>query len=164
MVDQTVSMAALSKQSPVEPNDTLSPAMSAAAQKSSDVYCLGAAVGVVDQPVGIGAGTRQTHDEGVNDEFGVGVSTHRPADHATVAQVTDTGQVQFAFTGGELGDVGDPALVWPGGTKITFETVGSGSEIGAATTGQLTVDPLAHRRCDGCRGESCGSPRATGRR
>ena len=53
----------------------------------------------------------ERHDEGVDDELGVLVLAHRPADQAPVAQVPDPGHVELALAGRELGDVRDPSLV-----------------------------------------------------
>jgi hypothetical protein len=96
--------------------------------KSSEVYCPGAAVAAMDQAVGVG-GAPEGHRQRVDDEQRVLVFVHRPSDDAAMAQVADGGEVELAFAGGELGDVGDPPQV----RSLGAETRCSRSSAGATS-------------------------------
>ena len=63
----------------------------------------------------------------------------RPADEAAVARVLNAGEIQGAFVGGELGDVGHPLLVGAGGGEVALQQVGGGCDVGPAAA------PLAPR-------------------
>jgi len=67
----------------------------------------------MDEPFGVGGAAPQGHRQCVDDELGVLVGSGRPADEAAVAEITDAGEVEGALVGGELGDVGHPALIRP---------------------------------------------------
>ena len=96
----------------------------------------------MDQAIGIGVASSQGHDEGVDDELGVLVLVHRPADQPTVAQVADAGDVELAFAGGELGDVGDPAHVRPSSSEVAFEQIRCWRYVEPASAPAATrVDP-----------------------
>ena len=51
------------------------------------------------------------HVQGVQDQFGAQVGSHGPAHDPPREGIQDHGDVEPAFVGGLLGDVGDPELV-----------------------------------------------------
>jgi hypothetical protein len=100
---------------------------------------LAAAVGVMHQPARIGFAAGERHRERVDDELRVLVWPGRPADQAAVAEIADAGEIEDALVGRELGDVGDPALVWPACVEVTLQQVRGGRDVGASAS------PLAPR-------------------
>jgi hypothetical protein len=90
IVNQNVPIAALSKQSPVEPNETRNPASEAVLRPPAEPE-LRAAVRVMDQPVRIGRAAAERHDEGVDDESGVlACGARRRADHPLTGALIET--------------------------------------------------------------------------
>src|SRR5207248_11739975 len=71
---------------------------------------LAAAVGVENQR-GNRLAMRQRHVPGPEDQWGVNVLVHGPADNTTAVAVHNAGQVEPAFLGVDVGDVTDPDLV-----------------------------------------------------
>ena len=77
--------------------------------------------GVLNAPVGMkhqacrGLPVSQGHAPSGQDQFGVDVFTHGPADEPAAVLVQDAGQIKPAFLGGHVGDVAPPDLV--GGTR-----------------------------------------------
>ena len=63
------------------------------------------------------------HGERGDGEFGAHVIAHRPADHLAGEQVEDHGQVEPAFAGRDVGDIGQPDLIGPVGDKILVQQV-----------------------------------------
>jgi hypothetical protein len=82
---------------------------------------------MMHESFGVGLAAPVRHDEGVDDELSVGMGAHGPADQAAVAEVPHAGDMELAFSGRELGDVGDPALV-------------------RACRGEVPVEPVRRRR------------------
>jgi hypothetical protein len=68
---------------------------------------LAAVVAVTDQAC-CGVALADGHVEGVQDEFGAQVVSHRPSDDATGERVQDHRQIEPALVGALLGDVGHP--------------------------------------------------------
>jgi hypothetical protein len=58
---------------------------------------------------------------------------HRPAHHGPAEDVADAGQVEEAFAGLDVLDVGDPDLVWPGCRELAVDEVGRRSRISRST-------------------------------
>jgi hypothetical protein len=96
-----------------------------------------AMVAVVDQPSRwLPLGDR--HVEGVQDQFGAQVVGHRPADDPAGEAVQHDREVQPAFAGALLGDVGHPQPVWCWWGEVAFDQVGcwGGVWIAAGQPGQ----------------------------
>ena len=88
---------------------------------------------MVDQPVGIRGRASERHGQRIDDELGVLMFVHRPADDAAMAQVADAGQVQLALAGRELGDVGHPPQVRTLDCEDPLQMVGGRGDVGAST-------------------------------
>ena len=71
---------------------------------------LAAAVGVEDQ-FGSRLAMSKRHAPGREDQLGVDVLVHGPADDPTAVDIHDAGQVEPALLGGDVGDVPDPDLI-----------------------------------------------------
>jgi hypothetical protein len=71
---------------------------------------LAAVVGVVDQP-GRWLGLGDRHVQGIQDQFGAQVLSHRPADDPAGEAVQHDRHIQPAVAGALLGDVGHPQPV-----------------------------------------------------
>lgn len=102
---------------------------------------LTAAVGVVDQ-----SATRQLpldrHGQRGDRQLLAQVIAHRPSHHLAGEQVEDDGEVQPAFVGRDIADVGQPDFIRPGGEKgLIEEIVGDGQAV-VAVGGDH-----ANRRC-----------------
>jgi len=65
----------------------------------------------VMQEASAGLAKAQSHVEGSFDQLGAQVVSHRPAHDATGEEVDDDGQVEPAFPGADVRDVGSPGLV-----------------------------------------------------
>ena len=72
------------------------------------------------------------HQQGVGDEFAVRGVAHRPADDASGPQVDDGGEMQPAFVGAELGDVGRPDLVGSRRREVPVDQIRRRRAVGAA--------------------------------
>lgn len=66
----------------------------------------------------------QGHRERFNGQGLCGSAIHRPAHNSPGVQVHDRRQVQPAFTGRDVGNVGHPALIRLFGAEVTLELVG----------------------------------------
>ena len=53
----------------------------------------------------------QRHAPGRQDQLGVDVWVHGPADDPSAVEVHDAGQIEPTFFGGDVSDVGDPDLI-----------------------------------------------------
>ena len=93
----------------------------------------------MDQAVGVRCRSPEGHDQRVDDELGVLVWAHGPADQSSMAQITDPGDIELAIVGGELGDVGDPSLVRAPRGEVSAQQVRCRRDIGPSPT------PLASR-------------------
>jgi len=83
---------------------------------------LAAAIGVVKDRVhwlSVGQG----HFQGFDAEIRVQGVLHAPADDLSAEQVDDAGQVEEAFIGGDVGDIGGPFLIGCGGVEFAVEPV-----------------------------------------
>jgi len=97
---------------------------------------LGAMVAVVDEiPARTTVDDRRV--EGGGDELGPHVRRDRPADDPAGEGVGDRGEVAGAAPRRQLGDVGDPEPVGPGGGEVAVDEVGEGCGI-------LVADGRAH--------------------
>jgi hypothetical protein len=86
----------------------------------------------MDQSVGVRSGAAEGHRQRLDNETSVLVFVHCPADDAAMAQVADGGEVELAFTSGELGDIGDPAQVRSLGAEHSLQAIGGGGDVGSA--------------------------------
>ena len=78
------------------------------------------------------ASALEGHDQGVDDQVGIGRGSTWPSRRPGGVQVDHAGEVEPTLTGPELGDVGRPDLVWPGREKFRFTRSGGGSGVGTA--------------------------------
>lgn len=83
---------------------------------------LNAAIGVVEQ-TRPGLAIAASLLEGVLDEGTFEAVLSRPANDLSAFKVHDGGQVKPAFAGGNVGDIGDPDLVEPGGSWTVVEQI-----------------------------------------
>ena len=81
------------------------------------------------------------HVEGVQDQLGAQVLSHRPAHNSPGEGVQDHRQVQPALTGVLLGDVGHPQPVWRWRQEVPFDEVRCGCSGRVAACG--AVPPAA---------------------
>jgi hypothetical protein len=63
------------------------------------------------------------HGERGDGQFGTHVIAHGPADHLPGEQIEDHGQVEPAFAGRDISDVGQPDLIRPVGDKVLIQQV-----------------------------------------
>jgi hypothetical protein len=84
-----------------------------------------AAVGVVHDPL-IGSSSFEGHEDCVADKFGVDGVAHRPTDYSSRPEVENRGQVEPAFAGADLSDVGGPEHVRPDGVEVAAHQVRGG--------------------------------------
>ena len=83
---------------------------------------MGAVVGVMDHP-SVGSALRDGHHEGVDDEFGGTPVVDGPADDAAAVEIHHRREIQAAFLGGELGDVGDPPSIRGDRTELPADQI-----------------------------------------
>ncbi len=109
------------------------PAIAPAAHAAGDVLLgqqplkllaavLAALVRVVHQRLGLAAAP-DGHHQRIEHELGGHLRAHRPADGAAAEEIQDDRQIQPAFAGADVGEVGDPLLVGAGGLKLPVEHV-----------------------------------------
>jgi len=77
----------------------------------------------MDHPGDVPTAAVHRHRDGVDDQVGLAVAGHRPADDQPAENVCDTGQVEPALDGGHVGDVGDPQLVRAGRGELAVDQV-----------------------------------------
>ena len=65
------------------------------------------------------------HGEGGQDECRVDGGAHGPTDDPAAVEVEDAGEIEPAFVGLYVGDVGDPDLIGGSGGRRLGEAVGS---------------------------------------
>ena len=82
--------------------------------------------------------TGHRHPERVDDQLGLEVIAHRPADDAATVGVEHDREKQPALTGRQVGDVGEPELVRP-------------------SSGEAATDEVRRRRGRGA-GDRCAPP------
>ena len=88
------------------------------------------AIRVMDELL-VGSSALEAHEEGVDDQIGVGRVGHGPTDDPSGVEVDDAGEVEPALRGPELGDVGGPDLVGPGWrSNSRFTRSGAGATWG----------------------------------
>jgi hypothetical protein len=78
----------------------------------------------------VGAPAVHGHVQRVDDELGAHVLSHRPADDRAGVGVLDRGEVQPAFPGAQVGDVGEPQHIRTGGAKATLDEIVSDPDAG----------------------------------
>jgi len=100
---------------------------------------LAATVGVEDQ-LGSRLAVSQSHIPSREDELGVDVLAHGPADDAATEAVHNAGQVEPAFLCVDVSDVADPDLVGCGGGRQVGQAIGSNGMVMVAVSG---ADPEA---------------------
>jgi hypothetical protein len=83
---------------------------------------LAAVVGVMHQAWG-GVALGDGHVQGVQDQLGAQVLSHRPADDPAGERVEDHGEVQPALTGALLGDVSDPQAIGSWWTELARDQI-----------------------------------------
>ena len=84
----------------------------------------------------VGSTALEGHDQGVDDQVGVGRVGHGPADHSAAVEVDDAGEVEPALLGAELGHVGRPELIGSSCSEVPLDQVGCRGHVG--TTGAPT--------------------------
>src|SRR5262249_39058410 len=89
------------------------------------------------------AALREGHVEGLEHEFGPEVCGHCPANDAAAPGVEDDGEVQKAGPGRDVGDVGDPELIWDSRCEVAVHEIRYGPGV-AITDGRLGVLAPAH--------------------
>jgi hypothetical protein len=72
------------------------------------------------------------HVEGIQSDLGMQCLTHGPAGDLAGVYVEDGGQVEPAFTGRDLGQVGEPDLVGSRRFEVSGNRLGAGSSIDGA--------------------------------
>jgi hypothetical protein len=89
---------------------------------------------------------------------------HRPTDQSPATEITDAGEVELSLSGRELGDVGHPALIGPGGREVTLQEVGGRSHVELASSPLLAgvdADQVFFRHQPGHPLASDSSPQST---
>ena len=85
---------------------------------------LAATIGVMQQRIGF-ASSPDRHHQGIGDELGRHLSTHRPADRASGEQIDDSRHIEPTFRCPHIREVGDPFAVGSGRFEAAVEDVGS---------------------------------------
>jgi hypothetical protein len=80
----------------------------------------------------VGTAPFEGHDQRVADELGVDRRPHGPAGDGARPQVDDRGEMQPAFGGADLGDVGCPQPIGAGRVEVALDQVGRGDGVGFA--------------------------------
>jgi len=83
---------------------------------------------MVDEP-GRRTPARHRHRERVDDELGLEVVAHRPADDLAGVHVHHHAEEQVALERRHVGDVGEPEPVRPLGDELALDQVGSGRRL-----------------------------------
>jgi hypothetical protein len=78
----------------------------------------------------LGAPAVQAHLERVDDELVAHVIGHRPAHDLAAIGVLDGGEIEPAFPGPQVGDIGEPEHVRLGRAKAPFDEVVSDANAG----------------------------------
>jgi hypothetical protein len=126
---------------------------------------LAATIGVVEQAQR-GAPPGQGHFEGGEREVAGDSIAHGPTDGEAGAEVHDHGEVQPALARRNVGDIGDPRLVWRGLLKLprqdvrgdrTWVTRISGDSKLPAPTGRQTASPHQPRHALATRAAAAGA-------
>src|SRR5262245_46222984 len=103
---------------------------------------LRALVGVLHEPDSRSAAC-DGHLECVDDELGLEVGAHRPADDATAVAVDDRGQVEPALPAAHVLDVGDPELVRSAWVEVALDQVAG--DANAGHTDRRAPEALRHQ-------------------
>ena len=110
-------------------------------------------IGVMDDVFGSTPVDR--HVKSIEDQFRSQMRGHGPADDPPAEDVENDGQEQEPRQRRDVGDVGDPELIWSGGRKVPVHEIGCGSCITIADGGLETLTatgsldlPLAHQPGD----------------
>ena len=89
-----------------------------------DACVLRAVVGVRDHVGAVAASLADRHPERVEDEIGVQVVAHRPADDSAAEEVLDGGEEEEALSGLDGLQVADPEPVWLGSGEAAVDEIG----------------------------------------
>src|SRR6266699_1594794 len=84
----------------------------------------------------------QGHIPGGQNQGGIDMLTGGPADHAPAVKVQDACQVEPAFAGLDVGDVGHPDLIRPAGWRQRRQAIGRDRLIMVAIGGEHPVTPF----------------------
>jgi hypothetical protein len=103
----------------------------------------------------IGAASEDRHVKRIEDEFSAQVISHCPADDATAEDVQDDGKIQKSGPRRNVGDVGDPDLIWSIGAEVPLDEIRCRPSI-AVTDGRYRTfsrrnavnTALSHQPCD----------------
>ena len=90
-----------------------------------------------DQPLGRTL-PLDRHQQCRRGQLGAQMIAHRPADHLARCQIEHRGQVEPAFTGRDVGDVGQPDLVRRTRLEVLPQQVGGDGQAMAAVGGDGT--------------------------
>jgi hypothetical protein len=93
----------------------------------------------MDHAVGAPLGGR--HGQGVQDERGLEVRGHRPADDAAAEGIEHHGEVQEARPRRHVGDVGHPELVGGGRGEVALHEIRGHLPVGSAARGAHPSPP-----------------------
>ncbi len=102
--------------------------------------------GVLDPAIGVKEqawcrlAMAQGHVPSGLDQGGVNVLAHGPADDAAAVEVQQSGQIEPAFAGVNVGDVGDPGLIGPGGGRGLGQQIGRDG-VGVPAVGGFDSEP-----------------------
>jgi hypothetical protein len=101
----------------------------------SSAGVLAAAVGMKDQ-LWRRLAMSLSHVPGREDQLGVAILVHRPADDPTAIEVHNAGQVKPAFLSADVGDVADPELVGSTGSGQLGQAIGGDNGTSGARFGR----------------------------
>ena len=69
------------------------------------------------------AATPDRHEESVGDELSRHLGLHRPADNKAGKKIDHSGDVEPALGHSDIGEVGDPLLIWPLRRELAIEDI-----------------------------------------
>ena len=104
--------------------------------------------GVLDTPVcveeqsGWRSAMQGRHGEGCQDKCGIDCRAHGPANDSAAVEIQDTGEIEPALGGGDVGDVSDPDLVGGSGLWGFSQVIGSDGVVVVAVGGLDAVAAL----------------------
>ena len=109
---------------------------------------LRASVGVVQKSY-IRFSLPDGHEQGVDDQLAFQALVHGPTDYPAEVQIQHSRQIQPPFTIRNIGDVGQPGLVWPLSFKPTVEPIRNHRQgmFGISGQPEFTLLLLKHHRC-----------------
>ena len=95
---------------------------------------LAALIGVMQQGIGLAA-PPDRHDQCIGDELGSHLRLHRPSDDTPREQVDHGRDIEPAFGGPDIGEVGHPFLVGAVRRELTVQHIASDDRAFALTPG-----------------------------